>query len=270
MGDDAKPQGRVIDLDISIEAPVDQVWEALTTSRGLASWFAESAEAQTGLEAPVSLSWGKDMTWTTHIKAFEPEKHLRWSDPPYEEGGLPMAVDFFLHAEGGQVRLRLVHSGFGEDENWDEQYDGTEAGWLFFLYNLNHYLRYHPGVQRTMIRAREAMTGTREQIWNRIVQQGAGLVEKGPDLIEAGSVLELAIGPENAVEAVLDIMIRNRTLGFRVPDLNNALLHIEIEPGSKDCSVGMWLSTYGLEKLTETEKAFRKAVGALYKQNSTS
>ena len=174
-----------------------------------------------------------------------------------------MAVDFFLQTNGEKVRLRLVHSGFGEGDQWDEQYDGTEAGWLFFLFNLQHYLKYHSGLRRYMISARERLRGSRREIWARILHSGAGLIKYAPDLIEIGSSLELGIGEEAAVEAILEVLVEERTLGLRIAELNNAVLHIEVEPGAKNCSVGFWLSTYGLEKPEPVRQRFARAVEAL-------
>jgi hypothetical protein len=44
--------------------------------------------------------------------------------------------------------LRLVHSGFGADADWDDEYQGVENGWTFELRSLRHYLERHPGRKR--------------------------------------------------------------------------------------------------------------------------
>ena len=41
--------------------------------------------------------------------------------------------------------VRLINSGFGSGDEWDAQYDATEAGWRLFLYNLRLYLTHFPG-----------------------------------------------------------------------------------------------------------------------------
>jgi len=48
----------------------------------------------------------------------------------------------------------------------------------------------------------------------------------------------------------VEILAPGRTLAMRIPELNEALLFIELEPGAKDVSCGIWLSTYDLDSAT--------------------
>ena len=63
---------------------------------------------------------------------------------------------------------------------------------------------------------------------------------------QVGSLLQIQITPEDIVEGLIEVIAPQRTLGIRLPSMNESLLFIEIEPGTKDRSTGFWLSTYRL------------------------
>ena len=92
---------------------------------------------------------------TTTVDAWEPGKHVRWLDESgfmgaghRDRDGLPP------RDRRRQDRVRLVQSGFGASEGWDDFFEGTEAGWTYFLYNLRLYLERHLGKVRHLISER--------------------------------------------------------------------------------------------------------------------
>ena len=250
---------RSIELGIALEADAETVWQALTDARELANWFPLEAEISPGEGGSVTLSWGPGMAWTTHITVWEPGQHLRWTDPVADGAtGTPSAVDFELSTEAGSTTLRLVHSGFGSGDNWDEQYESTKAGWSFFLYHLRHYLEHHLGTVREMVWERQKLQGTREQVWARLVS--SALLGGRPRAPEPGDGIEVRLG-DGVYRGVVAVSASGRTLGIRLSELNEALLFIELEPGQQDPSCGFWLSTYGVSRLQTLRTALEEAVG---------
>ena len=85
-----------------------------------------------------------ELVWDSQIEVWEPGRHLRTTYPlPGAEGrgeAIELAVDYYLEARGGGTYLRLVHSGFGPQSEWDEEYDGVRRGWQYELRSLRHYL----------------------------------------------------------------------------------------------------------------------------------
>ncbi|MGI8939708.1 MAG: hypothetical protein ACR2JF_16135 [Iamia sp.] len=57
-----------------------------------------------------------------------------------------MVFEWLVEAgDGGTCIVRLVNSGFGDGEEWDEQYHGMTEGWKFFLANLRLHLTHFRG-----------------------------------------------------------------------------------------------------------------------------
>src|SRR5262249_41079757 len=105
---------------------------------------------------------------------WEENKRLRATT---EMGPVLMAVDYFIETRGGKTVLRLVHSGFGPEADWDEEFDATERGWSWFLLQLRHYLARHAGTPRRAIWARSRSTLGGAEVWRRVL---------GPDGLNIG------------------------------------------------------------------------------------
>ncbi|MCG8435318.1 MAG: SRPBCC domain-containing protein [Gammaproteobacteria bacterium] len=239
---------RDIDLKVEINAPVDEVWKMLTEAQGLANWFPlKSRVSQPGVGGKVLLSWGEYCEWETNVEIWEPNKHLRWVDEmPGEDGKtVRMATDFYLQTEQGKTVLRLVNSGFSSDEKWDEQYEGTKAGWAYFLYNLQHYLEYHAGKVRDMVHTHPKFTGTRAEVWKYIFSAASGLFISLPVELAIGQLIDVKLSENKTCQGVIRVVYPERTLGIELPELDHALLFIEMEPGAENMTCGFWLSTYG-------------------------
>ncbi len=242
MSDDKKT--RSIELEIEVDAPKELVWRCLTNPADLACWFppvSDGAGAKVGDK--LLISWGKGMEWWTTVAEVEPGKHLRWLDDPEEYAkiqrgeadGPALAVDWFLETRAGKTVLRIVHSGFSAAAEWDDQFDGTEAGWRYFLFNLRHYAERHPGVPRVAVWERRKSSATRPDVWSRITA----------DLLPSNDALRLG---DERLPVVVEKRDEGRGLWLRLPSLNEALMFVELECGSgPSFSTGTYLSLYGVD-----------------------
>jgi uncharacterized protein YndB with AHSA1/START domain len=124
-------------MEIEIAADKAAVWRALSTSEGVASWFAPVAEVEPGVGGKVYVKWGEGMDGTSRIEAWEPEQHLRHvHDRP--EGAPPSVVDYFIEGRGGSTVMRLVQSGFEATAKFDDEFNSTRAAWPVFLQMIKH------------------------------------------------------------------------------------------------------------------------------------
>jgi len=251
-----KPKRRTIELQVRIHAPREAVWAALTEASQLARWFPPVASGKAGLGETLTFAWGPEMQWHTRVAAWEPGRHLLWRDEAVPEPGAsadgassaavePMAVDWTLEAAGGQVLVRLVQSGFGEGDSWDDFYDGTDFGWRFYLHALRHYLERHPGKTRDMVWVRRAARGGPAVPWGKVWSPDGFAPTPDAAHFAAGRPLQLQLGAER-LHGMVDYVSAPRGLFATLGSLEDATLLVEMEPGRDVLHTGLWLSTYGL------------------------
>jgi uncharacterized protein YndB with AHSA1/START domain len=187
-----KPATRSIEKEIEINAPIETVWKALTDAKELTQWF--PLEAGENPDGTMWMSWRNEFKFASRIEIWEPPRHVRtvpvqsnWSQDKTEKENSAseanpswgMATDFYLESRGGATALRLVHSGFSLDADWDALYDGTHTGWDFQLWALRHYLENHQGTPRRTAYVREFLKDvSREEAW-QILFGPKGLLREG-------------------------------------------------------------------------------------------
>jgi uncharacterized protein YndB with AHSA1/START domain len=241
-----KQETRSIELEVRVNAPVETVWRAFAEPEQLANWFPLRASGSQGKGGKVTLSWGTTGDWTTTIDEWVPNEHIRWVDPPAAEGLPPTAIDFRLEADGGSTIVRLVHSGFSAAADWDEMYDATKGGWTYFLYNLQHYMEWHPDTPREMIWVRRPTTRTPDDVWKEILGSNGLGIDPEVNSIAPGQQYRFNALGEPVVGKV---HLVNPPVQFAgtADSLEDGLLFVELEPGRERRHVGIWLSTYGLK-----------------------
>jgi len=230
MSDEKTGEERTVEAEITIDADAATVWRALTEGEQLKQWFPLDARVTPGEGGAVWLSWGEGMDWEAPIALWEPNQHLRTTDPPPGKG----AVDYYIESRGGETVLRIVQSGFGA-EAWEDELDTLDSGWRAFLGTLRNYLQHHRGEQRSLAYFRHpAVEMTRREAFPKMLEAlGVPLVRPGETF--AGElftgVASVAAPPVNLSGA-----LENWGRGF---------LMIEVEPGRKRCRPSVWVSLYG-------------------------
>jgi uncharacterized protein YndB with AHSA1/START domain len=248
--DDRKRTDRTVDLTIDIDATLEEVWQALTTGEGIARWFAPYAAVTPGVGGSVSVGWDPKEMWDAPITVWEPLRRMQTvSEMPSKDGSVVrLAVDYYLEAHGGRVRVRLVHSGFDDSDAWDDYIDGLDAGWTFFLFNLKHALERHRGVGRQQLSARFRTTAPAGEFHPVFGQKGLRLQIPGGEL-RPGDACRFSLGGGD-VDATVAMRHAPRTIAFVVPAWNDALLFVEREGMKETHQLGVWLSLYGVPETT--------------------
>jgi len=247
---DPKRTDRTVDLTIDIDATLEEVWQALTTGEGIARWFAPHAAVTPGEGGSVSVGWDPKEMWETPITVWEPERHMQTaSEMPSKDGRIVrLAVDYYLEAQGGRVRVRLVHSGFDDSGAWDDYIDGLDAGWTYFLFNLKHALERHRGLERVQQSARFRTTAPAGE--DHPVFGAKGLRVRPPiGGLRPGDACRLTLGSAD-VDATVAVRHAPRTIAFIVPAWNDGLLFVEREGMKETHQLGIWLSLYGVPDTT--------------------
>lgn len=132
---------KVLRIELSIPAPVHEVWEAFTTKQGLSSWLAPdvAVELKPGgdwlVKFPGSTGGGT-------ILSFVPEKEIVISALapdrfPQVRATRTRAV-FTFTGEGNSTLVCLTQTGWQSGEQWDAAYEYLAAGNAEMLAMLHH------------------------------------------------------------------------------------------------------------------------------------
>lgn len=146
---------RALRFEVTVDAPLDQVWAAWTTDEGARQFFAPG----TNIDATVgghyeihfdpSQPQGYRGSDDCRVYSIIPKQSLvfTWNAPA------TYGVRRFLHTlvyvrleetEGGRIRVLLTHTGWGEDEQWDEVYEYFSEAWINVLTRLEYRFREGP------------------------------------------------------------------------------------------------------------------------------
>jgi uncharacterized protein YndB with AHSA1/START domain len=108
-----------IERHVLIAAPVERVWELITSAEHIGSWFADAgAEIDLRPGGALSLSWREHGTFHGRVEVVEPPRRFayRWlskldlkAEPT---PGNSTLAEFTLAAEGDGTRVAVVESGF--------------------------------------------------------------------------------------------------------------------------------------------------------------
>lgn len=250
------PAARRIDTTVEIRATPEAVWRAFTDAVELTRWFPLDAQVTPGTGGRIKWSWGPPIESEATIQAWEPGQRLLLLEQtalgdhvtPEEARQAPgRLIEITLSAREGSTVLRLVHSGFGEEADWEnELYDGVLRGWTFELRALRHYLETHPGERRLTSWVHLPFSGSVEDAWRTVMSPRAMLASGSIAGLEEGDSYRITAATGEVFEGDVVVHIPGKQFSGTVRNLRNALLRVEIEHVANNRDVTVWLSTYGV------------------------
>ncbi len=265
--------GRALEAELHVDAPVEAVWKALTDGDELANWFPAKARVEPGEGGSIWLWWGGDGE-SCDIEIWEPQRHLRttWPGTHAADPAVPVAVDYHLEGKGGGTTLRLVHTGFSADADWDDEFDAHRRGWSFELRSLRHYLHRHRGSRRHLVKVQTPLTVPHEEGWARMTGRG-GLAREGSlEGLGEGDRYAVTTAAGDRMTGEVRMAIAPTDLAVTVEGLNFSLLRLSIERfGYPDgpIQVQLWLSAYGVPEaeLADVESRWQAMLDGLFAES---
>jgi uncharacterized protein YndB with AHSA1/START domain len=132
---------------VGIKAPVQKVYQALSTTEGISGWWTEqvSGVSQIGeIIAVRFLSTGGDEigSMQMEVKALDPGKKVHWTFLVGPEEWIGTDVIFELHEEGDYTIVLFAH------RNWREQVEFTahcSMKWGIFMLSLKEFVETGKG-----------------------------------------------------------------------------------------------------------------------------
>jgi uncharacterized protein YndB with AHSA1/START domain len=157
---------RRLEKHVELDASPEQVWQAIATGPGIATWFVpHDVEPREG--GTVEQDYGGGFATRGRVTAWEPAHRFAYGAFEQPEDGRPnYAYEFLVEGrDGGGTVLRFVQSGFLDGADWDDEYDSFDAGWSLFFHNLCSYLRYFAGLPVRNAVAMSYTAGSAHDIW---------------------------------------------------------------------------------------------------------
>ena len=234
---------RSIDLSVEVPGTPEEVWDAIATGHGITSWFVPAEVAAD--EGRITLDFGPYGKDTSQISEWDPPRR-------FVAGTSEFAAEWLVEAhEGGTCVVRLVNSGFSEDAEFDDQYDGTVHGWRMFLQNLRLHLshfRGHVPQSHTFI---GRLSEAKPAAWSRVCDALGvpGVLSGGDRLVTAGGAPALAGIVEQAysTDAVSGYLLR-------VEDPVPGTAYVAAEREGDGARLAMFFYLYGEDARAEEEK----------------
>ncbi len=158
---------RSIELEVEVPGTPEEVWRAIATGPGITSWYVpHTVEEREGGAATASFGSAPEMQISGRVVAWEPPHRIVFDGG---EGVPGLAFEWIVEArDGGTCIVRLVNSGFGSGEQWDDQYDQMQEGWKLFLLNLRLHLTHFRGQDATPILPMAMWPGPKRQTWQAL------------------------------------------------------------------------------------------------------
>jgi uncharacterized protein YndB with AHSA1/START domain len=135
-----------IERTVELAHPPQKVWAALTTAKGLGTWFGNEAAIDLRPGGAAWMRWNEEgFTAEMRVERVEEPTVFGFTWPIY---GLPADdprrtyVEFTLEPAGAGTRLTVVESGFAQlpEDVYRKAYDGNTEGWAKELGELAAYL----------------------------------------------------------------------------------------------------------------------------------
>jgi hypothetical protein len=181
--------------EITLEATPEQVWEAIATGPGLATWF---MPWEIDLDSPI-------------VTSNEPGRRLGIRLPPQADGAF-QTFDYRIEAAGPRRSvLRFVHSGFATDDGSEDYAEITGSGWDMYLHTLGQYFEHFAGLPAHYVEAEGPAASADASQWPRLLA-AMGL----PEGAKEGAGVRFDLPRFGAVEGVVDYAATT-FIGLRAP-----------------------------------------------------
>ncbi|MCB1059908.1 MAG: SRPBCC domain-containing protein [Calditrichaeota bacterium] len=250
--------------EFEFDLPVETVWAALTDPNQIANWFCFRARVEGKVGGEIEFDWKPffDFNWIDNISVWEPNKRLTFVPKPEtlsKDKSIAYTCDFVIKSDKGKTTLRMVQSGFTTAAKWDDEFDSFFGGWTYELYSLSHYLTYHYGKKRSMLKTSTMFDSAEsEKPYERIVH-AEGLFEgKTLSELKVGGRYKVKLSDKDTIEGVV---VQAQPHGMdqfagTVENWNNGLFRIG--SGSKFCFTWLALYDYKDQDVVHLEPLLKK------------
>jgi uncharacterized protein YndB with AHSA1/START domain len=244
---------RGIEREFFIHADPKRVFEAFTEAQHIMRWFAPIARSEPGVGGFINLRWDQGtFSHDCEILEWEEGEHLlmTWHAGPSGETNLP--VELRLEARDGGTLLRLVQSGFGSGESWDDEYESHARGWSYELRSLKYYVEAQFGNTRRYLLRRIPLSGDLRAAWTAIIGREGTFAFNQAELTE-GDRFELRLPGGERTAAQLMLELAGQDFAAFADVLQGGLFRFALETFAGQPEIWIWAFSWHLaERELET------------------
>ena len=130
-----------IEREIIIAAPIERVWEIVTTPEHMGQWFGDAGASRSG--NVITMAWEQHGEADLEVVREEPPNTFAYRWDANDAGVGDTLVEFTFTPEGDGTRLKVVESGWTKlnttPEHQKELREGNVGGWKHELGDLERY-----------------------------------------------------------------------------------------------------------------------------------
>lgn len=213
--DPKDPTARVSDHRVEVPGEPADVWRAIATGPGIATWFVP-AQVQEHEGGRIVTDHGPYGTSEGIVTAWEPPRRFAYLErdwDPARPDAPAWATELLVEAtDGGTCIVRLVSGFFSGGDGWEDNLAGTDEGWAAALRNLRLALTHFPGLPAAMLMADGNVTDRDPGEVGREMLAALGLSAATP-----GERVRLGGGTPAVAGVVVDTGDRSVTVRTEVP-----------------------------------------------------
>ena len=131
---------------ITIKAPPDQIYRALTDAEGIRNWWTRDADlaSSVGGEGDFRFgSYGGGQATKVRVEQLLPAQRVVWRTvASFRPEWIGTTIEFDLQATPEGTVLRFAHRGF---QQADDTYALCTTGWGYYLVSLQQYMQTGKG-----------------------------------------------------------------------------------------------------------------------------
>jgi len=120
-----------------IKSPATRVFEAVSTPKGLDSWWTLSCSGSPSADASYVLGFGPGYDWIAKVTQFEPNKEFEIEFTEADGDWAGTRVGFALEEDNGNTTVRFHHTGWPEA---NDHYRVSCYCWSMYLRLLKRYV----------------------------------------------------------------------------------------------------------------------------------
>ena len=239
-----EPGRRSVEAEVDIEATPEQVWQAIATGPGVASWFMNmESEFDERVGGEIRARMGDQMVPVGKITAWDPPNHFASEgDNAYGPGTPKVGYEWTVEAkDGGSCRLRLVQTHFADDDAWDTQLGDAEAGWASFFHVLRNYVERHLGEPSAIVQGMGPVPGELDEAFTRLTSS------LGIENVQLGARFECTTEGAPAFSGEIEDIVegRNRRAMIRLESPHPGTAWVGVSPIAGNMTAIVSLYYYG-------------------------